>query len=80
MPVHSKISVKPAWPEGDKPRHRAYLFIQAIPRTTKDAFKKKCQEHPRETMRDAIIRLMRFYVYSDRNIPDLRPHSKEETT
>jgi len=65
----SKISRKPHWPEGDRPRHKGYLFVQAIPASTKKAFKDTCWRWPRETMRDAIIRLMRFYVRVNKQIP-----------
>lgn len=48
--------------------HRAAILIEAVPLSTRHAFKKTCVG--RETMRDAFIRLMRFYVRVDGNIPE----------
>ena len=51
--------------------HRTTLIVQALPRSTKEAFKKTCIG--KETMRDAIIRLMRFYVLVGGKLPDKMP-------
>lgn len=59
MARRSKISQTPLNPE--KPRHRGVVFIEGVPTTTKSAFKAECAERE-ETMRDAIIKLMRWYV------------------
>jgi len=57
----SQISVIP----GDRslPYHKATLFTQGIPATTKAAFKAACAKRG-VSMRDALIRLMRGFVQS----------------
>ncbi len=55
----SKISVAPANPNATK--HRGVLFLEGVPEDTKQLFKAACARKG-ETMRDAMIRLMRDYV------------------
>lgn len=55
----STISQTPA--DRNRPHHRGVLFIEGIPRSTKEAFKAACA-YRGETMRDAVIRKMREYV------------------
>lgn len=55
----SKISQKPR--DKTKHHHRGVLFLQAIPHSTKAAFKAACAQRD-QTMRDAILLFMRDYV------------------
>lgn len=55
----SQISVIPA--DDDAPRHEAAILIQAVPLTTRAAFKAACAKRG-ETMRDVLIKLMRSYA------------------
>jgi hypothetical protein len=47
--------------------HGGTLIVIGIPRSTKQAFKRTTVG--KETIRDAIIRLMRYYVRVKGNIP-----------
>jgi hypothetical protein len=66
MGIKSRISQTPQ----DKTRsaHQGVLFVEGVPESTKNAFKRACVG--KETMRDAVIRLMRFYVYNKGVIPE----------
>ena len=44
-----------------QPHHTATLFVEALPATTKTAFKVACVKNG-TTMRDAIVGLMREYI------------------
>lgn len=48
--------------------HLATMIVQDVPRSTKEAFKRTCVGH--ESMRDAIVRLMRYYVRMGGNVPE----------
>lgn len=47
--------------------HLVTMIIQDVPRTTKEAFKRTCIG--KETMRNAIVRLMRYYVQVNGEMP-----------
>lgn len=72
----SLISQNPKDPQ--RLRHWGVVFVQSIPKTTKDRFKIACAMTWRtgasgrrgESMRDAIIKLMRFYVKHS-GVPDI---------
>lgn len=67
--IHSKISI--ARRDKEKQTHRDVLFIDCVPRSTKRAFKSACVAKGKtgESMRDAIIRLMRFYAINHGIVP-----------
>jgi len=67
--IRSKIST--ARRDKEKQTHRGVLFIDCVPRSTKRAFKAACVAKGKtgESMRDAIIRLMRFYALHQGVIP-----------
>lgn len=55
----SRISVLPA--DKSVTAHRGTMIIEGIPQDTKQLFKAACARQD-ETMRDALIKLMRGYV------------------
>lgn len=67
--IRSKISV--ARKNKNEQTHRDVLFIDCVPRSTKQAFKTACTAKGKygESMRDAVIRLLRFYVANEGVIP-----------
>lgn len=56
----SEISQTPA--DRTKPHHRGVLFMEGLPLSTKAEFKACCARNG-QTMRDAIITLMREYIH-----------------
>jgi len=77
--IKSKISV--ARQNKDKQTHRDVLFIDCVPKSTKRAFKAACVAKGKtgESMRDAIIRLMRFYAVNQGVIPGQESEEDEGT-
>ena len=63
MSVKSQISQTPL--NRARPHHRGVLFIEGLPKTTKEDFKATCKLK-RITMRDAIITLMRRFILEAR--------------
>ena len=59
MTRRSKISQTPL--NRERPHHKGTLFLEGIPKSTKADFKAACA-HNEETMRDALISLMRRYI------------------
>lgn len=68
--IPSEISQN-KWRQEGQESHTAFLFVQCLPSTTKARFKSMCAQTDRtsrpgekrgESMRDALIKLMRLYV------------------
>lgn len=66
--IKSKISISRR--DKRKQVHRDVLFIDCVPRSTKGRFKAACAEKG-ESMRDAVIRLLRYYVINEGILPGL---------
>ncbi len=56
-----------------KAKHKGVIWVQDIPATTKQEFKASCAQAD-EPMRDAFIRLMRYYVRQKGVLGDRRRH------
>jgi hypothetical protein len=67
--IKSKIST--ARQDKSLQTHRDVLFVDCVPRSTKRKFKAACAAKGKkgESMRDAVIRLLRFYVANGGIIP-----------
>lgn len=63
MNRQSKISKVPL--NRKEPHHLGTLFLEGVPKTTKSDFKAACAVNE-ETMRDAMIKLMREYIVRTR--------------
>lgn len=69
--IKSKISICRHQGRKELQKHRGVLFLDCIPKSTKQDFKATCAAKGTggESMRDAIIRLMRFYIVHKGIIP-----------
>ena len=67
--IKSKISI--ARKDKTRQTHRDVLFIDCIPRSTKRKFKVACADKGTtgESMRDAVIRLLRFCIATNGILP-----------
>ncbi len=74
MSIRSKTSVMPL--DRSRPHHTGVLFVQGVPETTKANFKAACAKRG-ETMRDALIDLMRVYISRDRQVENKRRRMEE---
>lgn len=76
--IKSKISI--ARRDKTKQTHRDVLFIDCVPKSTKRAFKATCatKDKTGESMRDAIIKLMRFYTLNKGVVPGQESEDLED--
>ena len=75
--IKSKISI--ARKDKSLQTHRDVLFVDCVPRSTKRKFKIACAAKGKtgESMRDAVIRLLRFYVANEGVLPGFEAEDDE---
>jgi len=76
--IKSKISI--ASKDKSLQTHRGVLFVDCVPKSTKRNFKAACAAKGKtgESMRDAVIRLLRFYVKNEGIIPGFEDNDQAE--
>ncbi len=67
----------PGYQNPRKQQHKSVIFVENIPTTTKLAFKTTCVDN-QESMRDAFIRLMRYYFHVRGILQEYPPQQVEE--
>lgn len=73
--IPSKISISHR--DKRKQIHRDVVFVDNIPQSTKSVFKSACARK-RESMRDAIIRMMRHYACHAGILPGQEAEQEQE--